>query len=589
MNCLVLIWIAGTSAIVATPTGGLGDASSNLSRPQSLSADVCTAQHGMVVSNHRLATEAGVNVLKNGGNAVDAAVAVALTLGIVDSSNSGIGGGCFFLAQLADGRLVALDGRETAPARASASMFVRNGKGDTELSQVGALASGVPGSLAVYGYATSKYGKKSLSSLLLPAAKIAEQGFSIDHSFIVKLRENSKTLARFPSTKAVLFKDDGSPLSAGDILKQRDLGQTYRAIAAQGIDWFYKGPFAQATEAWMRSNGGILTAADFANYQVKTRTPLQTKYRGYTVVGFPPPSSGGIHVAQMLAMLDQFDLSALEKKDAASRVHVTAEAMKLAFADRAHWLGDPDFVKVPKGLIDPTYCIERAKTIDPGHARHDVQHGDPPTAGFGAPLPSKAPSAADSFNKHTTHIAVADESGNWVAITASINTVFGSKVILPGTGVLLNNQMDDFSIQPGVPNHFNLVGGDANAPAAGKRPLSSMSPTIIMKGNEPVMTLGAAGGPTIITQVVLVATNVFALHDDLRTAMSRFRFHQQWSPDRLVIENTAPDGVIEKLKTFGQFIESKSPVGATQAIVRLPDGRFAGASDPRGNGKAAGW
>jgi gamma-glutamyltranspeptidase / glutathione hydrolase len=560
MNCQLSVFVACAIFAAASP----------------LQADVSVSTHGMVVSNHPLATEAGVNVLKNGGNAIDAAVAVALTLGVVDGSNSGIGGGCFFLARLADGRLVALDGRETAPAKATPNMFIRHGKGDTELSQTGALASGVPGSLAVFQHAIEHYGKKQMSQLLLPAADIAEHGFVIDGGFAKKLRSNVKEIGLFPSTRQVLLKSNGSLYAAGEIIQQHDLARTYRAIASHGIDWYYQGPFARSVEAWMKANGGILTASDFAHYRVKERTPLVTKYRGYTVVGFPPPSSGGIHVAQILSMLDQFDLGAMEKKNAASRVHVMTEAMKLAFADRAFWLGDPDFVPVPKGLIDPAYCHERARTINPNHASV-VTHGVPPD-----------PQGA-CFEKHTTHIAVADQFGNWVAITTTLNTTFGSKVIVPGTGVLLNDQMDDFSIQPGVPNAFKLVGAEANAPAGGKRPLSSMSPTIIMNGNQPILTLGAAGGPTIITQVVLVATNVLDLHDDLDSAMHRFRFHHQWSPGSLWIENTAPGGLIEQLAKYGHAVDREPPAGATQAILRLPDGRFAGASDPRSHGKAAGW
>ena len=318
-----------------------------------------------------------------------------------------------------------------------------------------------------------------------------------------------------------------------------------------------------------------LTSEDFSRYEFKEREPLITHYRGYTIVGFPPPSSGGVHVAQILSILEHFELNALEKQNPASRVHVMAEAMKLAFADRAYWLGDPDFVNVPKGLVDPAYCADRAKKIKLNSTMSGIAHGDPPAAGY--------------FEKHTTHIAAADEAGNWVAITATVNTTFGSKVIVPGTGVVLNNQMDDFSIQPGTPNAFNLVGGDANAPAGGKRPLSSMSPTIILKGDQPIMTLGAAGGPTIISQVVLAATNVLDLHDDLGTAIGRTRFHHQWSPDRLTIEDTAPSDLIAGLAKRGQKIEKTSSMGVTQAILRLPDGRFAGASDPRVNGKAAGW
>jgi gamma-glutamyltranspeptidase / glutathione hydrolase len=539
-------------------------------------ANVSVASHGMVASVSPLATDAGVRVLRNGGNAIDAAVATALTLGVVDGYNSGLGGGCFLLAHLADGRLIALDGRETAPMQATPTMFIRNGQGDSNLSQTGALASGVPGSLAVYQFAVAHCGKRRLGELLLPAADLADKGFTIDERFAKHIASEAREIALFPATRKVLFKAGAAPYQAGDVLKQPDLARTYRAIADQGPDWFYKGPFAEAVGAWMKDNGGILTAADFARYEIRQREPIRTRYRGYTVVGFPPPSSGGVHVAQILGMLEQFDLQALERKDPASRVHVMAEAMKLAFADRAYWLGDPDFVKVPKGLVDPAYWADRAKTISLTSVMKGVAHGEPqPSRGY--------------FGKHTTHIAAADEAGNWVAITTTVNTTFGSKVIVPGTGVVLNNQMDDFSIQPGKPNAFNLVGAEANAPAGGKRPLSSMSPTIIMKDNHPVLTLGAAGGPTIISQVVLVATNVLDLHDDLGAAIGRVRFHHQWSPDCLEIENAAPKDLTASLATLGHKMETTPQIGPTQAILRLPDGRFAGASDPRVNGKAAGW
>jgi gamma-glutamyltranspeptidase/glutathione hydrolase len=542
----------------------------------------------MVASVNPLATDAGVKVLRGGGNAIDAAVATALTLGVVDGYNSGIGGGCFLLARLADGRLIALDGRETAPMRATRSMFIRNGKGDSNLSQTGSLASGVPGSLAVYQFAVSHFGKSRLGDLMLPAADLAERGFKIDEKFARKIASVAPEIARFPATSKVLLTADGKPYKAGDVFRQPDLARTYRAIAEKGTDWFYNGPFSAATEAWMKANGGLLTAADFSRYEIKERMPLVTAYRGYTIVGFPPPSSGGVHVAQILGILQHFDLNALEKQNPASRVHVIAEAMKLAFADRAYWLGDPDFVKVPKGLVDPAYCADRAKKINLNSTMTGIAHGDPPPAGYFPANKTPASNRAFTQEKHTTHIAAADEAGNWVAITTTINTTFGSKVIVPDTGVVLNNQMDDFSIQPGKPNAFNLVGGDANSPEGGKRPLSSMSPTIIMKHNRPIMTLGAAGGPTIISQVVLTATNVLDLHDDLGKAIGRVRFHHQWSPDLLAIEDTAPNDLISGLAKLGQKIEKTSSLGATQAILRLPDGRFVGTSDPRVNGKAAG-
>lgn len=539
-------------------------------------AEVATGEHGIVASVHPLASEAGVNAMKQGGNAIDAAVAIALTLGVVDGHNSGIGGGCFMLIRRANGEFVALDGREMAPAAATRDMFVRNGKGDTNLSQTGALASGVPGALAVYAQAVAKYGKKSLADLILPAAKIAEEGFPIDFVYARKLASTSEKLALFEASKATYFKADGTVYKEGEVLNQPDLGKSYRAIAEHGSDWFYRGAYAKTVAAWMKSNGGIMTAADFDHYVVKVRQQFSTTYRGYEVVGLPPPSSGGVHVAEILNILENFDLKAATAPGA--RHHLIAEAMKLAFADRAYWLGDPDFVNVPKGLIDKGYARDLAKRINPDHTTPVPSHGMPPDA--------------DSrlFEKHTTHFSTADAEGNWVACTATINTSFGSKVIVPGTGIVLNDEMDDFSIEPGVPNAFKLVGAEANAVAPGKRPLSSMSPTIVLKDGQPILSLGAAGGPTIISQTVLNLIAVLDLGKPLDEALGQPRIHQQWQPDQLRIEKSMPADIRAALKERGHEFFEETTFGASQAVGRSADGKgFVGASDPRTSGKAMGY
>ena len=536
---------------------------------------------GMVVSANPIATQNGLAVLKAGGNAVDAAVEVALTLGVTMGYHSGIGGGCFMLVHTADGKTVALDGREMAPAAARPDMFIRDGRGDPKLSQNGPLATGIPGSLAVYDYATKTMGKKSLAELLEPAAKVAADGFVVPPGYSGAVDDVKDTLVKFPGSAALLLTPDGKPIAAGTVLRQPDLAYTYRQIAAKGTDYFYKSGFPQQVEAWMKANGGIVAAADFAAYQMRQREPLTTNYRGYTIVGFPPPSSGGTHVAEILNVLAPFDIAGLQAKDPALRVHVIAEAMKLAFADRAFFLGDPDFVKVPRGLTDAAYGADLAKTISLDHANDKVEHGTPPNATtdlFG-----------DTFGKHTTHIAVADEAGNWVAITATVNTYFGSKVIVPGTGVILNDQMDDFSIQPGVANAFGLIGTEANAPGPGKRPLSSMSPTIVLKDNKPFMTVGAAGGPTIITQVLLTISNVIDLGDDLDVAMARPRFHHQWYPEKMRIDKTFSPAILDKLAALGHKLDIAAPAGACNGILRLADGDFVGVSEPRGQGEAAGF
>lgn len=545
--------------------------------PSACLADSASNDQGMVATVHPLATQAGVNALRAGGNAVDAAVAAALTLGVVDGHNSGIGGGCFILIRRADGTFSAIDGRETAPAKAHRDMFLRDGQPQPELSKLGALASGTPGAIAAYDLALRQCGKLDLAKLLVPAAEIAENGFPIDAPYAADLKSTARLLARFPGTASVLLKPDGSTYVEGEVLKLTDLGKTYRRIAAHGTDWFYNGPVAAAVDRWMKANGGVLSREDFAAYQPRERTPLRTTYRDVIIVGFPPPSSGGIHIAQMLQMLERFELRKMHAENQADFVHVVAEAMKLAFADRAYWLGDADFAGVPQGLIDRKYTTELSSRIHVEHATPVAAHGTPPEA------------TSNLFGpQHTTHIAAADAAGNWVAITATINTTFGSKVIVPGTGIVMNNEMDDFSIQPGVPNAFGLVGAEANAVAPGKRPLSSMSPTIVLRGGEPILTLGAAGGPTIINQVLLGILRRIDLEQDLETALAAPRFHHQWRPKALKIENRFSPELLDSLKRRGHALSIVKGIGVTQAIDRDPSGKFRGVHDPRVPGSAAG-
>ncbi len=537
------------------------------------SAGPATAKDGMVATVHPLATQAGIDAFKRGGNAIDAAVAAALTLGVVDTHNSGIGGGCFALIRLADGTVLALDGREMAPGKATRDMFIRDGKADPKLSQTGALAIGVPGSLAVYDYALKHGGKLTLADLIDPAALIAEQGFEIDAAFASRLGGVAELLAQFPGSAALMLDADGNPWPVGHIHKQPDLAATYRAIARDGIGHYYRGPFAQAVEKWMSQNGGLVTAKDFANYRIAQREPVVSEYRGYEVIGFSPPSSGGVHVAQILNILEQFDLAEM---DEVGRAHVLAEAMKLAFADRAHWLGDPDFAEVPRGLADAGYAQGLAQKIDVKKTISVETHGTPPGA------------SDNLFGRHTTHIAAADSEGNWVAITATLNTSYGSKVLIPGTGVFMNNQMDDFSAQPGVPNYFGLLGAEANSVEAGKRPLSSMSPTIVLKDGKPVLTLGAAGGPKIITQVVQAIVNRVDLGMALPDAVGAPRIHHQWRPDQVAVERAVAPALIEALKELGHEVDTRDSMGVTQAIGVTDDGDLIGVHDPRASNGAAG-
>jgi gamma-glutamyltranspeptidase/glutathione hydrolase len=524
---------------------------------------------------HPLATEAAVNAVKRGGNAVDAAIAAGLTLGVVDGHNSGIGGGCFLVIRAADGQITCIDGREMAPAKASRDMYVIGGKLDNEASKTGALASGIPGALKAYELALKKHGKLTLADLLLPAAEIAEKGFVLDEVYARKLAATASKLKLFPASAALFFKADGSPLQEGDKLVQKDLAKTYRAIAEHGIEWFYGGDFATRTEAWMRDNGGIITAKDFRNYKAVEREPVRASYRGYDIVSMPPPSSGGVHLAQILQIMEPFPVRHLR---ASSRVHLVTEAMKLAFADRAFWLGDPDFVKVPSGLVDREYTKSLAAKINLDRVTPVSGHGTPPRW------------EGDVFGKHTTHLSTADVEGNWVALNQTINTAFGSKVIIPGTGVLLNDEMDDFAVQPGVPNAFKLIGAEANAVAPGKRPLSSMTPTLVFKDGQPILSAGAAGGPTIITQTLLLISNILDQGLEPNAALKQPRFHHQWNPDALKIEISFDESTLKRVEALGHKLEKTSGFGACQCVF-WDAGRklLVPAHDPRIPGKADGW
>ncbi len=531
----------------------------------------------MVASVHPLATRAGIDAMVSGGNAIDAAIAAGMMLSVVDGYNSGIGGGCFILIRTADGKLFAIDGREMAPAAAHRDMYLVDGEPDGSLSQTGALAIGVPGALAAYELAVNEHGKMDFSALVRPAVLVARDGFEVSGVYAGLANGAAKALSQFPGSKAVLTKTDVTPWKAGDKLVQTDLANTLRNIANRGSDYFYKGDFAKRMGDWMQANDGIMTAEDFANYETRQRTPVETTYRGHTIVGFPPPSSGGVHVAQILNILENFDLKKLHDEDYAKFVHVVAEAMKLAFADRAHWLGDPDYAKVPKGLIDKTYAEQLAARIDMAKASEVKSHGTPPLAD------------AELFERHTTHVTAADSKGNWVAITTTVNTTFGSKVIVPGLGVIMNNQMDDFSIAPGTPNAYGLVGSESNSVQAGKRPLSSMSPTIVLKDGKPIMTVGAAGGPKIITQALLAIIRRIDLGLGMDDAVGNKRFHHQWSPDILFLENGFDESIAKQLEEMGHKTRFSNSAGVSQAILFDEETKeFVGVHDPRVPGSAEG-
>lgn len=527
---------------------------------------------GAIATVDPIATDAAVQALKDGGNAIDAAVAAGLTLGVVNGYNSGIGGGCFVVCRLADGTVFTINGREKAPDRAHRDLYLRNGEADPNLSRVGALAVAVPGALMAYAQLSETHGRIPFHKHLLKAAAIAEQGFKIPAAYASTLKGRSFDLKKFPASARIFLDTKGNPYQAGAVLKQTDLANTYRQVAAHGTDWFYKGPFAKKTAAWMNANDGVLSEADFAQYTITRPAPVQTTYRGYTVYGMPPPSSGGVHVIQILNMLEARNLKKINPRSA-DFFHLISESMKLAFADRAHWLGDPAFAKVPRGLMDKGYARKLAARIHPSQIIEVKSHGIPPKV------------TEDIFDKHTTHFSCADSAGNWVAITATINTHFGSKVVIPGTGVLMNNEMDDFAAAPGAPNAFGLLGAEANSVEPGKRPLSSMSPTLVLKGNQPVLALGAAGGPTIITQTLLAIVHTLDYGLSLKEALAQPRFHHQWKPDTLRIELKSGQSVLNQLRQRGHQLKLYNSMGSTQAVGWF-EGKFKAVHDPRSKGKS---
>jgi len=527
--------------------------------------------HGAVATVHRIATDAGVQAFRDGGNAVDAAIVAGLVLGVVDGHNSGLGGGCLLLVRAPDGTIAAIDGRETAPAAATPGMFLRDGRADPALSRSGALAVAVPGQVAAFHDAVTSFGRLPWRYHCGVAARIAAGGFPVSAHYRSRAAGVRDELAADPGARAMFLGADGTPPEVGAVLRQPDLARSLEALGADGPEWFYRGPFAERVGAWMAAHGGILAAADFAAYRAVRREPIRTAYRDRTIVGFPPPSSGGVHVGQILGILDRLPPATLAPEPGAAE-HLVAEAMKRAFADRAFWLGDADHVPVPRGLLDPDYLAGLAAGIDARRATPVSSHGTPPRAGS-----DLFPPAA-----HTTHTSAADAEGWWVACTSTVNTAFGAKVVVPGTGIVLNNEMDDFVAEPGIPNAFGLVGSAANAILPGKRPLSSMAPTLVLEGERPVMALGAAGGPTIISQVVLAIVRSVDGAADPAAALGAPRIHHQWSPDRLRVEEGVGPEVIAALRARGHDVETTAAIGAATLVARpRADGPFVGAAEPR--------
>lgn len=533
-------------------------------------------KNGMVASEQGLATQVGLDILKQGGNAIDAAVAVGFALAVVLPNAGNIGGGGFMvLHDDKTGKDVAIDFREIAPAKASRDMYLDNqGNVIDGKSLFTHDASGVPGTVAGMEYALKKWGTMPLSKVLEPAIKLADKGFIVSDVLAQTLKEEKSTLGKWSSSKAIFFKN-GEPLKSGDLLVQKDLAKSLRLIAKQGAKAFYQGEIATKIAKEMQSHGGTMTLEDLKAYKVVERQPIIGDYRGYKVVTMPPPSSGGVHLIEILNMLEHYPIKE-DGVNSAKNIHHMAESMKLAYADRSEYLGDPDFVKIPvTGLTSKAYANERVKTIDDNKARLSS------TIKPGKPQPYES--------DQTTHFSVMDKAGNAAAVTYTLNLNFGSGIVVEGTGILLNNEMDDFSVKPGVPNAFGLVGGAANAIEAKKRPLSSMTPTIVMKNNKPWLVTGSPGGARIITTVLQSVVNTIDHEMNPAEAIITPRVHHQWLPDELRVEAGISPDTIKLLQDKGHKVVTKAPMGRIQ-IIQADDSGFYGYSDPRNpDGKTLGF
>ncbi len=532
-----------------------------------------SARNGMVVAQEARAARIGVEMLDRGGNAVDAAVAVGFALAVSYPRAGNIGGGGFMLVHLANGsRNIAIDYRETAPAAITRDIFLdAKGEPDARKSRDSGLAVGVPGTVAGLALAHEKYGsgRLTLAELIAPAIALARKGFTVEDDTADSLPRARERLARWPSSARIFLKDGGLPLAEGDRLIQPDLADTLAAIAREGVMAFYQGPVAEKIAAAVRKAGGIMTADDLKNYRAVERSTVRGSYRGYTIVSMPPPSSGGVHLIEMLNILEGYTLAGMER---VASLHLTIEAMKRAYADRAVFLGDPESVKVPvAGLTSKKYAATlRAGIGERATPANDVRPGNPP--------------AHEGDN--TTHFSVIDRDGNAVANTYTLNFSYGLGLVADGTGVLLNNELDDFAARPGAANAYGLIGFEANLPGPGKRPLSSMSPTIVLRDGKVFLVTGSPGGSRIITTVLQVIVNAIDFGMNVAQAIAAPRLHHQWQPDEVVVEpGFAPD-TLRALEARGHKITPRAPASSANTIAVTAEG-LVGAADTRTRGALA--
>jgi len=549
--------------------------------------------HGMVATDEELGSRAGLEILQKGGNAVDAGVATAFALAVVEPAAGNIGGGGFMMVRMADGRTSFLDYREVAPAKATRDMYITpDGKLDTEASVIGYKAVAVPGTVAGLELALKTYGTMKLAEVMAPAIRLAESGFPVSESLAREFREQKKELQRFSVSNRIFLKN-GEMYKVGETLRQPELAATLKRIAKNGAAEFYRGETARMMVQDMNALGGLITLEDLAAYQPKVRQVLRAKYEleghNWEVLASPPPSSGGIAVIEALNMLKGVPLKGWDDVES---VHVVAETMRRVFADRAAYLGDPDYAQVPvDGLTSPCYAKELAATIDLRHASSskEVKAGQPHVCAEEARMAAPVEVSLND-GPHTTHFSVVDSAGNALASTYTLNDSYGSHATC-SAGFLLNDEMDDFTTQPGVPNAlFGLIQSEVNAIAPGHRPLSSMTPTILLRDGKLSFVTGSPGGPTIISAVLLTILNWMRLGMDAQSAINAPRFHHQWMPDRLLMEQQFPAAVEQGLNAMGHATRRRGHIGLVNAIgIDSQTGEKLGAADPRDQGSAVGY
>ncbi|MGB4248085.1 MAG: gamma-glutamyltransferase [Pseudohongiellaceae bacterium] len=547
-----------------------------LSGSGQLFANTVTGENGAVASRSALASDVGVEILKQGGNAIDAAVAVGFALAVTYPSAGNIGGGGFMVVRLANGEVLAQDHREKAPLAASTDMFLdANGDVDRELSLFSLQASGVPGSVAGMLDALEKYGTMTRQEVMAPAIRLAEEGFVLNADLAGDFNDTMPYFQRHEASQAI-FSKNGSPYQAGDLFVQKDLAESLKRVSEQGRDGFYKGPTADMIVAEMQRNGGLISHEDLESYDVVWRTPMRGDYRGHEIWSMPPPSSGGVVLLQILNMLEPHDIGELGWGSTRT-VHLTVEALRRAYADRAEHLGDPDFYPVPvEKLVSKDYARERFADMNPAAASDSEQI------------------FAGNWNTEsteTTHYSVVDADGNAVSVTTTLNGSYGNRIVVPGAGFLLNNEMDDFSAKPGAPNMYGLLGGEANKIEPGKRMLSSMTPTIVVKDGQTLLVTGSPGGSTIINTVLHVVMNVIDHGMGVEEAVAKPRFYHQWKPDVVRYEtNSFSAETKAELEAMGHrgLTDSGYGYGDANSIV-IRDGQIEATSDPRSVGGASAY